>query len=395
MVSVIIPMYNAEKYISECLKSVISQDYTDIEIIVIDDGSMDSSLSIVLEQQRKDGRIKLIKQDNHGLVYSRKQGILKAAGEYILFVDSDDWLELDMISSLGRIAEDDKADVVASAATICIEGSRCLACNAASEGLYQDDELKELKKKLFCFEDYSTMALLPFLWNKLWRKELIEKYVLAAEDKMTIAEDVAIGFPAILDARRLTVTNKSFYNYRKTASSMLNKKKDALREVENVFLINKTITRACSELLQEPCSPCGLDRFLINQLFTRAYSFVQSTAKSQGLFPYCDEMPQNLVLYGAGELGRELYDYAHDKTNIRYWVDKEADTLRAFGLSVCSIDQCEAHADDVVVVAVFSKRATKVIVKDLLNKGYKNEQILTFNLSKALACDLIRKAIGD
>lgn len=241
MVSVIIPMYNAEKYIAECLDSIVSQDYQDIEIIVIDDGSTDNSADIVSDYQKRDGRIKLVRQENHGLVYSRKQGIRESAGDYILFVDSDDWLEHDMISALVRMSVSDNSDVVASAATFFMGDNRRISRNAAPEGVYQGEELIELKKRLFCYEDYTTMALLPFLWNKLWKKDLIQKYVLAADEKMTIAEDVAIGFPAILSAGRVTVTNKSFYNYRKTSSSMLNQKKDALKELENIALVYRNI----------------------------------------------------------------------------------------------------------------------------------------------------------
>ena len=395
MVSVIIPMYNAEKYIAECLDSIVSQDYQDVEIIVIDDGSIDNSADIVSDYQKRDGRIKLVRQENHGLVYSRKQGIRESAGDYILFVDSDDWLEHDMTSALVRMLVSDNSDVVASAATFCMGDNRRISRNAAPEGVYQGGKLIELKKRLFCYEDYTTMALLPFLWNKLWKKNLVKKYVLAADEKMTIAEDVAIGFPAILSAGRVTVTNKSFYNYRKTSSSMLNQKKDALKELENIAHVYRNIKSLCAGAGTEDYLAGGLERFMINQLFTRAYPLVENAAGLKGLFPYCPEIPENVVIYGAGELGREIYSYLLKRTNVKCWIDKDAENLKAFGLPVDTIDGCRAADGDTVIVAVFSKRATDSIVRDLTGRGYKKDNILIFKMDDTLEHELIEKMIGD
>lgn len=395
MISVIIPMYNSENYIAECLSSVVLQDYSDIEVIVIDDGSTDNSAGVVADFQQKDNRIKLLRQENHGLVYSRKQGVQNASGEYILFVDSDDSIDRNMISSLVDIAVADNADVVASAATIFINENKRIARNAATDGLYQKNELDELKRKLFCYEDFSTMAVLPFLWNKLWRTDLIRKYVLSADEKMTIGEDVAIGFPAIYEAKMVAITNQSFYNYRKTESSMLNRKKNVLKEVENLVSVYKNIRRVCADNGTDEYLAEGINRFVLNQLFTRAYPYVTGLTQSKGLFPYCDDIPKNLIIYGAGELGREIYNYASSKVSIKYWIDKDSENLREFGLPVNSIDQCDIDENDIVIIAVLSKRATEGIVSDLFDKGYRKDSILKFDLDDDIAHDLITKTIGD
>ena len=95
IISVIIPVYNVEKYLSRCIESVLNQTYRNLEIIIVDDGSTDDSLNICRRYEKKDKRIKVIHQDNGGLSSARNKGLMNSTGEYISFVDSDDWLHPD------------------------------------------------------------------------------------------------------------------------------------------------------------------------------------------------------------------------------------------------------------------------------------------------------------
>ena len=111
-VSIIIPVYNAEKFLKKCLDSIVNQTFKDIEIICVNDGSKDNSLSILKEYQSKDSRIVIIDKENAGVSAARNDGIRKSTGEYITFVDSDDWLELNGIESIYKIITEKNVDVV-------------------------------------------------------------------------------------------------------------------------------------------------------------------------------------------------------------------------------------------------------------------------------------------
>ena len=111
-VSIIIPVYNVEKYLPKCLDSVVGQSYADLEIICIDDGTPDGSAAVILSYAEKDGRIKLISQENQGLSGARNTGIGAATGEYIVFLDGDDWLDTEAIKAAVEKAERNSADVV-------------------------------------------------------------------------------------------------------------------------------------------------------------------------------------------------------------------------------------------------------------------------------------------
>ena len=112
-VSVIIPVYNTEKYLKKCLDSIVAQTLQDIEILCIDDGSTDSSLEILWEYARKDARFKIYQNlENKGLSYTRNVGMDHACGEYIQFVDSDDWIEPDTMERLYTTANDNQLDLL-------------------------------------------------------------------------------------------------------------------------------------------------------------------------------------------------------------------------------------------------------------------------------------------
>lgn len=111
-VSVIIPVYNAEKYLRQCLDSVVNQTLRDIEIICVDDGSPDSSLSLLQKYASGDNRIKILQQENSGAGIARNKGLAMASGKYILFLDSDDFFELDLCENLFYQAEKTEADII-------------------------------------------------------------------------------------------------------------------------------------------------------------------------------------------------------------------------------------------------------------------------------------------
>ena len=111
-VSIIIPVYNVEKYLPKCLESVLGQTYADLEIICVDDGTPDRSAAVILSYAEKDRRINLISQENQGLSGARNTGIGSATGKYIIFLDGDDWIEPETVETAVGMAEKNNADVV-------------------------------------------------------------------------------------------------------------------------------------------------------------------------------------------------------------------------------------------------------------------------------------------
>ena len=199
--------------------------------------------------------------------------------------------------------------------------------------------------------------------------------MLAADERITVGEDVAIGFPAILASGSLVVTNACYYYYRQNNASMMKTIGDEQAEYENAKRLDSYLRDKCDELGYLDQVGAGLDRFLFNQVCTRAYSVLNKEKGCQGLYPFMDQMPENLVIYGAGELGKAVYRYASGKTNVKAWIDGRADIYQRLGMPVISINEYIPDAQDTIVVAVFRKKSVDAIVKDLADKGACEENI--------------------
>lgn len=212
-VSIIIPIYNAEKYIENCLESIINQSLREIEIIIINDGSTDKSKSIVEEYLEKDSRIKLINQKNLGASAARNIGIKESIGEYIGFVDIDDYIETDMYYKMYKTAISAKCDIV-----ICgfVEERKENNTNY-NNGLFNNQYLENdnIKKEyLNNIVNDKALGYLP-IWNKIFKRELIIKNNIKIKEDLVFGEDRVFCRESILLSNKIGSVNEILYHYRK------------------------------------------------------------------------------------------------------------------------------------------------------------------------------------
>lgn len=209
LISVIIPVYNVEKYLVHCLESVIGQTYKNLQIILVDDGSTDHSPAICDEYAKKDGRIEVIHQKNGGLPAARNCGLKYARGEYIGFVDSDDWIHLDMYKHLAEILEKYNADM----STV-----ECYKTDG-DIGIEKQDSIniKVLSQKEYAktFFKIGEQKIVYYVWNRLYKKEILEKNHF--EERFTIGEDVVATYKILLKVKQVAVSNQNMYFYRQTS----------------------------------------------------------------------------------------------------------------------------------------------------------------------------------
>lgn len=194
LVSVIIPVYNSEKYIKECLNCVIEQTHKELEIVVINDGSIDGSEEIIQAMKEKDNRIKYIKQENLGVGQARNVGLTNATGEYVIFVDNDDILRKDYIQTLFNIASNTKADMV---------------CTGMK---YIDDDGKNIGSLLLRKEEWCKYIILAAHGKIYERKFLLENRIFFSKDRF--AEDAYFNFQVLLKASKIEIAEYAGYCYR-------------------------------------------------------------------------------------------------------------------------------------------------------------------------------------
>ena len=218
-VSVIVPVYNAEKYLVKCLDSVVNQTLKNIEIIIIDDGSTDGSSEICKSYAEKDERIIYFYKENEGLAAARQDGMERASGEYIGFVDSDDWLELNMYERMYSIATEENADVV--------------FCNAFFDdndkdkmhlepGIYDRERIEKeiLPRSLSGISAKGTNSVIR--WSnclRIYKKDLIEKNKIAFNRAFRRSQDLQLTFEATLYAEKYVSLNNEYLYHNRTQNN--------------------------------------------------------------------------------------------------------------------------------------------------------------------------------
>lgn len=210
-ISVIVPVYNVEKYLSRCIDSLIRQSYSNIEILLVDDGSKDDSLSICKEYEAKDSRIHVFHKENEGLGLTRNYGVEQATGEYITFVDSDDYLTLDAIDSMVKKAVETDADVVIASHYYKNKKQEI----ELSERLYCGTEIKEILMVHMMGNNGNQLDALSYTaWGKLYKKEIFTKNrLLFPSERKLIWEDLAFSVEAYPLCEKVYILHKPVYYY--------------------------------------------------------------------------------------------------------------------------------------------------------------------------------------
>lgn len=201
MISILIPAYNSEKTIKRCLDSVLMQTVQDIEIIVINDGSRDSTLTILQEYAEKDKRIRIVNQPNRGVAVARNMALQDASGEYILYIDADDWIEPDMVQKMLTLAAD--ADIV-----FCGHDYAETPNEVKHTAKIEVEEWNQQRQQLE-FMKHKRMA--GMLWNKLIRRNLTENVFF--NEKTGYGEDAEFLWKILKRSRRMIVTNEILYHH--------------------------------------------------------------------------------------------------------------------------------------------------------------------------------------
>ena len=203
VVSVIIPAYNAEKYIEQCVKSVINQTYKRLEIIIVNDGSKDNTLDILEKLKATDERIVLINQMNKGLPAARNTGLKKCSGDFIFFLDSDDWIERECIEILTEIEKENEVDIVFFDYFKSFNNREIKHHTYGKNFKYCNEQIDE-----FLLWDMRTITA----WGKLYSKECIGTSLY--DEKMKTAEDVDFNYRVYKNVKTAFFTEKCLLHYR-------------------------------------------------------------------------------------------------------------------------------------------------------------------------------------
>ena len=242
MISVVVPVYNVEKYFAECVDSVLGQTYADYEIILVDDGATDSSGRMCDEYARKDARIRVIHQPNGGLSAARNTGLDAARGEYVYFLDSDDYIEPHALADLMETAEREQADVVFFDGFVFFD--ECEADDSVSKYIrkaaYATENGREMLRKLLLNEEYRTAV--PFM---LFRTDYLRKNNLSFL-KGIIHEDELFTFLVYNADGRVAHCHEQLYARRIRPASIMTSS-GAMRRYDSMLKIYYVLSKLYRE----------------------------------------------------------------------------------------------------------------------------------------------------
>lgn len=242
--SIIVPVYNVEQYLSECIDSILAQSEKNYELILVDDGSTDTCPEICDKYAERNANICVVHKKNQGLVAARKTGLELSQGKYILNVDSDDFIEKDLLRTLKEFIEKyENPDVIAfDYQNVSEKGTKLdVVRNQAEEGAYYSKDLSKIRQTLLfnptSKNSYDTGCIIYSIWSKAIKRELILKYQYNVPNELRNGEDVAVVMPTICAANSIVVVRYLGYYYRSRSESMVHKFNP--REIENYLLLQK------------------------------------------------------------------------------------------------------------------------------------------------------------
>lgn len=320
LISVIITVYNLECYVSRCIESVINQTYRNLEIIIINDGSIDSSLKMCNKYAIKDNRIRIISQDNQGISIARNKGIDISNGEYIMFVDGDDYLEVDAIEYLYNNVNIYKCDI-----SICnvnyITPNESICYNNNDFGIFKnmprildgyDKDLKYIKHNV------------NLVCNKLFAKQLFNCIKFPYNRK--IHEDVYTIWMLVHSAKRIIILPDSKYNYVQRAGSLScpvgfnSKRFDGLDGYLERFICIESLYKNYDE---------EIEKISRKQLFSCLLSLAYEAYSYERFDKYLDEFRK--FIFKIEELGITIYDCGLNKIQqilLEAILDKKFDSFK-------------------------------------------------------------------
>ena len=246
ILSIIVPVYNTEKYLPKCLDSILNQTMTDFELILVDDGSIDASGKICDEYAIKDDRIRVFHKKNEGACMARKAGVEASGGEFVAFVDSDDWIHPQMYDFLLQQTIKNDAEIITSG--LEYEGEDLRTVDRLPEGVYTGENLRELHGRMIYDPRLLQNGVLCSVCTKIYRRELMTEALRAVTIPIKAWEDLAYVYLPFLKAEKVQITHSVFYCYRNNETSTTHKKDPNLfGEMEKSYRVVCEIYRNAGE----------------------------------------------------------------------------------------------------------------------------------------------------
>lgn len=381
LVSVIVPVYNTQEFLPRCLDSILNQSYANMQIILVNDGSTDNSLSICERYVAKDARIQIISQPNQGIIAAKRAGIRLCRGKYVMFADSDDWIEPELLEMMVQTMRECGCRLVCSNVYMDLENSTIEKKNAIPPGIYETDRIA---KNLFYYKNTDSYGILPYSVAKLYPRDMLKEVLDRISDDIRYAEDKAIVFSCVFQNIKICFTDAIYYHYCiRDGSACQSENQNYLVELTAFYKYAKKLFDAHKErehLLWQ------LGKYLLQETKYVADTKLGLTTPGKPIYtvPYQLDTSvffpkqKKVILYGAGNVGTDYYKQIKDCMNMELcgWVDKNYRKHQEEELDVQPIEHIYETGYDYILVAVRKQTVFQEIKKELMDMGISEGAII-------------------
>ncbi len=379
LLSIIVPVYNQERYINECVKSILKQKYLTLEIILVDDGSSDQSGVLCDALAEENASIKVLHVKNGGVSKARFLGVKVSKGDWITFVDADDWIDENAYKD---IILENSCDLVITGICRYIDAKhQIMQLPYLREGAFNKKEIiDEIVPVMLWNPRQETWALDPSLCTKIFKRKIILEYLeKSSEIDSHYGDDSTVIFPLMLQVESVQIIRKIYYYHRQRGAGEIPpyiKDEDFISKLYKVY---ENLKRRFQETPYWEVMKPQLDCFYINsvELKKRCYEYPQLEILAH--FPF-DRIPQEsrVVLYGAGNLGKQYWEqnFRYHFCKIVSWVDGNYRTKEMEHHVIENPEVIKKGDFDYVVIAVDDYYVAKEIALYLNELGVKKEQIV-------------------
>jgi glycosyltransferase involved in cell wall biosynthesis len=387
-ISVIVPIYQIERYIGLCIESILNQTYKNLEIILVDDGSPDRCPEICDLYAGKDSRIKVIHKPNGGLVSARKAGLEIATGAYVGYVDGDDWVGPGFYESLYSAIATSGSDMVCAGQSRDLFTRSVHFLNPYPLGIYQGENLKVLQENMLSYGEFYRPGITTYVWNKLFRREVLYKHQMEVDERISIGEDAAVTYPVLMSCNRVYISDCAAYHYRQREDSMLKKSASFSAEAEKLRYLYEYMSGFADTYggnLQKQ-----VDDYVLGICIMRSGGRLPDDSYSTFDESYYGK---DVVIYSAGTFGQQLMNRFKESghCNVVAWIDDDCWEYRRCCLDVDPVERIVRTKFDYVLIAAIDGQVVDEVKNRLLDYGISEQKILSVSCPEKIRKELLRK----
>nr|WP_297915770.1 glycosyltransferase family 2 protein [uncultured Allomuricauda sp.] len=393
-ISVIVPIYKIEAYLPKCVESLLQQTFSKFELILVNDGSPDRCSQICDDFAEMDSRIKVVHKENGGLLSARKAGLKAASGKYISFVDGDDWVDRYYLDILVKLAEANSSDLVVTGHFREFDG-KIETIKPKSTGIYDEQDIKRtiLPKAIFN-GNFCEHGISTYVWNKLFKKELLSRILFDIPNEIIMGEDAAITYSYLCLAKNLVVSRIPLYYYRQRHDSIVKSIENQSKEYYRLGLLTNFLKTKLGEILPEKNLNKQITNYLYSQILVRSGGLVLNKKGDIIFNPFLNvKRNAKIVVYSSGSFGQHILS-TNTKTNflkIVRWIDVDFHDLNVGGNKVRPLSSIKNEEFDHLIIATINPTTYSSIKNELGLMGINEQKIVQINTDEAEIGNLLLK----